>query len=51
VAKEVARDTPRRLPVQLHKGELARAVDSHEEVELAFSVLTSAMSIWKKPIG
>src|SRR5919206_3102786 len=35
VAKKVARDTPRRLPVQLYKGGLARAVDSYEEVELA----------------
>ena len=35
VAKEVARDTPCCLPVQLHKGERARAVDGYEEVELA----------------
>ena len=34
-AKEVARDTPRRLLVQLGEGELGRAVDGHEEVELA----------------
>ena len=35
VAEEVARDAPRRLLVQLDKGELGRAVDGHEEVELA----------------
>jgi len=35
VTKEVARHTPRRPLVQLDKGELGRAVDSHEEVELA----------------
>src|SRR5215207_11310327 len=34
-AKEVARDTPRRLLVRLGEGELGRAVDGHEEVELA----------------
>ena len=33
--KEVARDTPRCLLVQLDKGELGRAVDGDEEVELA----------------
>ena len=35
VTKEVARDAPRCLLVQLDEGELGRAVDGHEEVELA----------------
>ena len=35
VAEEVARDTPRCLLVQLHKGELGRAVDGDQQVELA----------------
>jgi hypothetical protein len=51
VAEEVARHTPRRLLVQLDEGELGRAVDGHEEVQLALLGPTSAMSMWKKPIG
>ena len=35
VAKEVTRDTPCCLFVQLDKGELGRAVNGYEEVELA----------------
>ena len=35
VTEEVARAAPRRLPVQLNKGELARAIDGHEQVEPA----------------
>jgi putative ABC transport system permease protein len=35
VTKEVARNAPRRLFVQLDKGELARAVDGHEQVKPA----------------
>ena len=35
VPEKVARDTPRRLLVQFDKGELARAIDGDEEVELA----------------
>ena len=51
MAKEVARDTPRRLPVQLHKGGLARAVDSYEEVELALLGPDLGDVDVKKPIG
>jgi hypothetical protein len=37
---------------QLRDGELARAVDADEQVELAFGgLLPKAISMWKKPIG
>ena len=36
---------------KLNEGELRRAVDGDEEVELSLGSCTSAMSMWKKPMG
>jgi hypothetical protein len=51
VAKEIGGDFRHRLLMQLDEGELRGPVDGDEEMELASSVRTSAISIWKKPIG
>jgi hypothetical protein len=51
VTKEVAGDTPRRLLVQLDKGELGRAVDGHDEVKLALLGPDRGDVMWKQSIG
>ena len=51
MAQEVASRLPFGLAMEFDIGEFTRAIDGDEQVELAFAVCTSAMSIWKKPIG
>ena len=58
MTQEVARDAGSGFLVQLDEGELGRAVDSHEEVELALFgpdfgdvAAPDYVSMWKKPSG
>ena len=51
VFEELPRGAPVSLVDQLGDRELARTVDADEQVQLALGGLTSAMSMWKKPIG
>jgi hypothetical protein len=51
MAKEFGGNLGGRLLMQLDKGEFRRSIDGDKEMELPSSVRTSAMSMWKKPIG
>ena len=53
--QKVFEELPRRSAIslvdELGDRKLAGAVDADEQVQLASAVCTSAMSMWKKPIG
>jgi hypothetical protein len=49
--QELAGGGSRGLFIKAGHSKLGCAVNGHEQIELASPVRTSAMSMWKKPIG
>lgn len=50
MAEKIGGGLAQGLAMKLDEGEFGRAVNGHEEIEPALGGLTSAISIWKKPM-